>query len=372
MRLAFTLPSAQIRRPLNVGGLFSDPRGLTGSEASLVGYSTGLAKLGHEVSVYTNVTAPGEVDGARFRPYGEWSEASKEPRDAVIAWMSSTPLMPVPDGAFRVAMEQCSDFGNHVPGWERFADSLCLLSRSHVEQMTPQSTFPREKIRIAHNGVDPQEFKPLRKVPGSCLWASSHDRGLHNLLELWPEIRRRVPWATLKVCYDTTGLVAFSKRNDPHPLIRELAQRSTYSLEALRRLEAHGVQMLGSVSRRDIARLMGESEALAYPCQPVRFTETFGSSVLEAMAAGCVPVITSADCFAEMWCPVAPHIAAPFTENKSAYLELITEVLTDSKFRERYRSACIGHAHRFTWATLVEKFERFMETRGAEGLEGVA
>lgn len=370
MKLALTLPGSQAPRPFNPEAIESDSRGLTGSEAALIGYSTGLAKRGHTVEVFTNVPHSASYDGATLRPYSEYASVKDEPRDALVAFMSAAPLAAI-NGPFRVLFEECSDFGNSPSGWESFVDSVCLLSRSHYQQMAPQTALASSFFRICPNGVDPSEFRPLTKVPGRCLWASSHDRGLHNLLELWPEIRRRVPHATLRIAYDASGMHAFAKRNDPHPLIQELARRSTYSLEALRRLEGHGVTLLGSVSRKQIATEMGTAEALLYPCAPVRFTETFGSSVLEAMSAGCVPVITSADAFAELWCPVAPHVAAPFTENRSAYLELVVSTLTDPKFRERYRSACIGHAHRFAWGTLVERFERFLETRGAEGLESI-
>lgn len=372
MKLAFTLPSAQCHRPINPDAISSDPRGLTGSEAAAVGYATGLARRGHSVEFFTNVTRSAVVDGATFRPYSEWSTANSETRDAVVAFMSAAPLLSTSRAELRILFEQCSDFGNSPSGWESFVDILCVLSKSHAMQMAPQTRLQPGHFRVAHNGVDPAEFKPLQKIPGRCLWASSHDRGLHGLLELWPQIRARVPHATLRIAYDPTGMAAFARRNDPHPLIQELSRRSQYSIEALRRLEGHGVQLLGSVSRTQIAAEMGEAEALLYPCAPVRYTETFGSSVLEAMSAGCVPVITSADAFAELWCGVAPHVASPFEYNKAAYLELAVSVLTDSKYRERHRSACIGHAHRFAWDTLVEKFERFLETRGAEGLEGVA
>jgi len=371
MKLAVTLPPAQCPRVINPEAISSDPRGLTGSEAAAVCYATGLAKRGHDVDFFTNVPSAAKFEGATFRPYAEWSSAKDEKRDAVCAWMNSAPLMSVPPGQFRVVDEQCSDWGNHPAGWENFVDAVCVLSQSHYRQMQPQTQLSSSFFRIAHNGVDPAEFKPLQKIPGRCLWASSHDRGLHWLLELWPQIRARVPHATLRIAYDVTGMAAFARRNDPHPLIQELSRRSQYSIEALRRLEGHGVQLLGSVSRKQIAKEMGEAEALLYPAQPVRFTETFGSSVLEAMSAGCVPVITSADAFGELWCGVAPHVAAPFEYNKAAYLELAVSVLTDSKYRERHRSACIGHAHRFAWATLVAKFERFLETRGVEGLEAV-
>lgn len=369
MRIAFHYHPSNMHRPINPGELWSSSRGLTGSEGSCLHYALGLAGRGHETFWFTNTVAPGDVDGLKIRPYSEWSETKDRQWDACVAWMNAAPLMAANPGVFRVLGMQCSDFGGQPGDWERFADRTLVLSRYHAEELKRLSPYPASKYALAYNGVAVDEFRPGTKRPGSCLWASSHDRGLHSLLEMWPEIRRRVPHATLRICYDITGMHSFARRNDSHPLLQELSRRSTYSLEMLKRLEPHGVTLLGSISRRDIAREMAQSEALLYPLNPARFCETFGSTVLESMASGCVPVLVAADAFGELWSEAAPSVAPPFEANRSAYLELATEILTDSKSRERYRSACIGHAHRFAWDTLVERFERFLETRGAEGLE---
>jgi glycosyltransferase involved in cell wall biosynthesis len=372
VKLAFFYPPSSMFRPLDPERIDTDPRGLTGSENSCLGYALGLAHKGHAVEWFTNTPRAATVGPLTIRPYSTWADARGDGWQACIAWMNPAPLASAPDGALRIFNQQCSDFGGCAPGWESLTDFLLPLSQSHASELRKLSAFPVEKYRICWNGVDPEAFRPLTKVPGRCLWASSHDRGLHWLLELWPEIRRRVPHAHLRIAYDLTGMNAFAKRNDPHPLIQELARRSTYEIEMLKRLAPHGVELLGSVSRDQIREEMGRAECLLYPADPARYCETFGVTVLEAMSSGCVPVIVAADAFGELWSSAAPSVAPPFTENRSAYLELVVSTLTDPKFRERYRSACIGHAHRFTWATLVEKFERFMETRGAEGLEGVA
>src|ERR1019366_7255273 len=92
------------------------------------------------------------------------------------------------------------------------------------------------------------------------------------------------------------------------PVDEECTRRALYVRNALRRLEGHGVQHIGGgMSHRDVVRLLCESEVFAYPCEPFAFTETFSCSTLEACAAGCATIISSADCLDEVHGHAAAH-----------------------------------------------------------------
>jgi glycosyltransferase involved in cell wall biosynthesis len=225
-----------------------------------------------------------------------------------------------------------------------------------------------------YNGVDSNSFRPLDKVPGKVVWASSHDRGLHWLLELWPKVRQAVPHANLHVFYDFNGLNMFSRwENTPTDNLidqecAELGQRSRYIIEALHRLEPHGVFTHQSVSRERICQEMGSAEVLAYPCDPVHYTETFGVTVLEACASGAVPVICTADAFGELWGNVSLSVPPPFKQNKQAFVTNLINILTDSNLREKLSNACVKYAASFDWKSLTQYFSTFLESRGAAGL----
>ncbi len=355
---------------------------MTGSEIAFFQYALGLGRKGHRVDIYT------KLEGGDHKQIGEntwirpeWSAdiAGFGPTDAVCQWMSPWFMRDWKgeNPPFRLYNEQCSDFGNTNWDWQSTVDLFCPLSQTHARHMRSQTGYPPELFRVMHNGVDLEEFKPKAKVHGKVVWASSHDRGLHHLLSIWPSVRRAVPWATLSVFYSLDGARSFAeRREDPNSpnWVNELFRRSNYilqSIEALR--DTWGVELKGSVSRQEIAKELASSEVLAYPCDPVRFTETFGSTVLEAMSAGCVPVLCLSDAFKELWGPACPAVVPPLTERTlEAYRDLLVGVLKNNKQREEDARKCREYAQRYSWPLLVDNLERCLETRGKEGLDRVA
>lgn len=111
----------------------------------------------------------------------------------------------------------------------------------------------------------------------------------------------------------------------------EVGRRARYVEAALERLrDGWGVTVVGPVPNAQMARELQSAAVLAYPCDPVRYTEGFGCSVLDAAAGGCVPVISDADALAEV------HGAASLTirhrpgsnvGNRQAWIDAITNNL---------------------------------------------
>jgi len=335
-------------------------------------YALELSRLGHGVTLFMNFDRPGDMEGVTCCPYHEWwSIYHKQDWGALLAWMSPEPFEIANPSQFRVFNQQVSDFNLCRPGWEQNVDFLTPLSSSHARHMSGMTSLPRDRWRVMHNGVDPDAFKPGEKEPGKMVWASSHDRGLHWLLESFPSIRREVPNAELHVFYDFDGVRRFAGLNAASGTMAELSQRSRYSLEALRRLQGRGVHAHESVSRDRIREEMASAEILAYPCDPVHYTETFGVTVLEACASGTVPVLCTADAFAELWGPVSPSVPPPFSEHKEEFRDLVVSTLSDRERREGLAARCVQHAKSFDWKLLGKHLEEFLLTRGASGLPDV-
>jgi glycosyltransferase involved in cell wall biosynthesis len=369
LRCAFFFPPSQIRATMDMDNIWTADRGLTGSEMTFVMYALEMARRGHWVTAFTGIIKPTNLERVVCCNYDDWASTYKDQHwDALCSWMTPEPLKIANSTQFRLFDQQVTDFSLCEPGWESYVDILTPVSHSHANFMKPTTNFPIEKWRILYNGVNTADFKLKEKIPGKMIWASSHDRGLHWVLESFPKIKKAVPHATLHIFYNFSGLEGFARLTNATGFMAELCNRSRYTLEAIRRLEGKGVYTYKSVSRQRIQEEMATSEILAYPCDPVRYTEAFGVTVLEACAAGTVPVICTADAFAELWGGVGLNVPPPFPQHKDEYVEKLIHVLKNSKSRKLLSEGCIEYAKKFEWSTLVTDLEKCLLTRGQEGL----
>lgn len=110
---------------------------------------------------------------------------------------------------------------------------------------------------------------------------SAYYRGLEVLLKMWPEIRRRVPDATLNIYYGWGSWDALEgeRGRDFHERIDKL----------LEELKDQGVTEYGRVDHETLAEAMRQTKVWAYPTE---FPEIHCITALKAQAAGCIPVVT--------------------------------------------------------------------------------
>ena len=218
-------------------------------------------------------------------------------------------------------------------------------------------------------GCDPEQYSPPLSVPGRAVYISSPDRGLHHLLGAWPRIKRTIPEAELRVFYRLQPWIDGFKTTGYFPPIEPLRRRALYIEEALQRMRERGgltrwgIKICDSVSRNQIAKELSEASVLAYPCDTVQWSEGFSCSVLEACAAGALPVITDCDALGEVYRD-SGAIVVP-RGNWSLWADNVVEALRGTYSGSARVLGCVlepaselrAFAEARTWARHVEKLE---------------
>jgi glycosyltransferase involved in cell wall biosynthesis len=357
--------SSAIHGPFDIQGLYTRS-GLTGSEGSFFNLARTLAERGHEVTVLCDVRGidvhPSGFTAMPIQAIGALPQVQGV--DAVVAWNEPDYLRCAPAGALRVCDQQLNDFGYcQDPQWRDLVDVWVSPSRNHAANVMGE-VRARRPVEVIPNSVDLDLFAiaPGQPIPvrdrTRVVWCSSPDRGLHHLLSFWPDVRRRVPGATLRVFYRLAPWLDRARGNDD-----EVGRRARYIEEVLPRLAPLGVEVHDLVPNARMAHELQEAACLAYPCDPVRYTEGFGCSVLDAAAGGCVPVVSGADALPEVHGSAVIGVPGPPQAQRKVWVDSISAVLEGRAAHvagQRMHDHAVAHDRR----RIADRWEQLLD-RGA-------
>ena len=117
-------------------------------------------------------------------------------------------------------------------------------------------------IQVISNAIDPNDWENINvpKVRNSFIYSSATDRGLEDLVKMWPAIKRAIPDATLNVC--TPPYSEAWGYNPAHP---------------------EGITWLGALPPKKLYEQISKSEYWLYPS---KYPETYCITALEMMLGG--------------------------------------------------------------------------------------
>jgi glycosyltransferase involved in cell wall biosynthesis len=316
-----------------------------------------MAKLGHDVTCYSNFTKDGSVRGVKFVRWEHWEDEAKWPWNAAVAFIHPGGLQHVKKGTLRVFNQQVNDFA-YCPGWEGLVDVATSPASHHQKYLSTLTKFKNWKI--LPNGCDASIYAPSKERKRSIVYASSPDRGLHWVLELFPRLKKHVPDVECHVYYDyKPGLdKAYEQCGET-----ELAKRYRYIDAVMPKLEGKGVFHHKSVSRETMAKVLSTSRLLAYPCDTVRYTEGFSCTTLEAAAAGCLPVICAADALGEVYGGTLPNVASPYSAHRLEYFELLVKYLTDDDAYASAQAKGMRLGGIYDWSIICQRLQSILKGR---------
>jgi tetratricopeptide (TPR) repeat protein len=275
---------------IDAWGPWSLEEGIGGSEEAIIRISKHLTTLGYRVVVYAKpFERSGLHDGVMWRNF--WEANLDDNFDIFIAWRSPY----IFDRKIKARknylwLHDVVEPGEFTETRLNNLDKVIVLSDYH-RNLFPM--VPDEKILMSGNGIDPEQFTELdgkvKRDPHKVFYGSSHVRGLAYLYDIWPEVKKAVPDATLDVFYGRESYDAINAGNPERMKWMDDMQ--------LKAKELPGVTDHGKVSQDDIVRHAFESGVWAYPCP---FPEVYCITAVKCQAAGAVPVVSNTAALEQM------------------------------------------------------------------------
>lgn len=228
--------------------------GVGGSEMAAIQMAKRLAVKGHKVRVYAQPGAKGEgiYDGVEYRMFDKYHDlkcdvliASREAQALgdQFGIKAITKILWVHDVTPKSINRELA----------LKTDKIFALSKWHKANILRQCPFVApSQIHVTRNGLDLGRFNDTSIVRNShkAVYSSSPDRGLIALLQMWPQIRKRVPDAELHIFYGFHNWKTMAASiNDQDQL--ELINTTMKMIEDLK---SQGVVYRDRMPQQDLAR----------------------------------------------------------------------------------------------------------------------
>lgn len=242
-------------------------------------------------------------------------------------------------------------------------DGVIMLTQAHQRGIEHWDEYHGDNFKHAANGIVSSDFPELREEdekdrdPHRCMYAASPDRGLGELLELWPQVREQVPDATLNVYYSWTLL---KKRN---PKAAEVLG------EKIKKLKDLGVTLVGGVSHPELHKAYRQSSVVPYSTV---FYEIYAISVVKAAASGCFYLSLRYGSLPEViWKPETyllprsgsngvTETSITTDQGQGRYAEALVRFLKNPPGFEERLAMSKWAKERFSWAVAAKKFDRIL------------
>lgn len=387
-------------------------RGLGGSESAVILMARELAQIGFSVTVYNDCNdpsveaKPGVYDGVLYRTFKSYNN---EEYDIVISLRTIIPFAPAPifnnfhnlpyDYAFAENIRRSAKLkaiwmhdtfctGDQfleelvVAG---YIDEIFTLSDFHASYVTncdhgAKRMFEVLKRNIFHtrNGMTLYlpEVDITQKDPDLFVFNAAYNKGLEPLVRhIWPEVHKHAPNAKLTII---GGYYKF--RDVPPPEHTQehwtaLVDQQTNDYIKLRNeVEGQdlGITFTGIIKQSEVAEILAKASYFIYP---TAFPETFGISMMEAMAYN-TPLITCRfgameetvpdECSYKIDYPIVPNGLFPRIDaNKQIrdFIGMTLRAYVDKYLHQQKMYACNKIREICTWDTVALQWKQHFYNR---------
>ena len=338
--------------------------GMGGSEEAVIQMSRELSKLGWAVTVYA-------TPGSKAGPDTAWDESWKDDYGLPVIWKSYWEFNPkdifdvfvawrmpwffdVPIKARKnvLWMHDVMDKAEFTKRRVSNIDHVIFVSKYHADLY--KDVIPASKRTASGNGIDPRQFEKydgkFERNTYRCIYMSSQVRGLEELLDIWEDVRKEVPDATLDVYYGNKTFINSNKDNPERMKWLEDIEKRMKSLP--------GVTDRGRVGHDEIAKEIQKSGVLAYPC---KFPEVYNISTVKAIAGGAYPVLSDFGCLPD-YKDYSTQIYLGKNKEKfvKEYKKALIDALKNPIKEDKRRANMLAAREKFTWTATAEGWNKVL------------
>ena len=322
---------------------------LGGTQSAICYYVSELAKQGHDVILVNGSATSQEEDGIQIKPLQWYFEQQCYMCDVVVLCAAiNKSIYDVLETNF---IYQLSIFwqGNYIfeLGVQEVEKSLyhidvfAFVSEYQRNQFCRIYRIPFDKTMLILNGVSAPFLTILPKKKDTFIYCSNPTRGLHEIPNIWKEITKVHPRASLEVF---SSEKTYGAKEDSESTLTLFSQ--------LRGLP--NVTIFDSVGQKILAEHCGRAAFLLYP---THFVETSCIVCIESSAAGVIPIVSDLGVFPEYvdscvrYCE---NVTAPFAKRANELLDMYYN--KQSQFYQLSNNLSSKMRKKHNYTTLVNTF----------------
>lgn len=326
----------------------SAEEGRGGSEEMVIGLARELAKK-NQVTVWNRcLDDEGVYDGVEYKNYDEFDITET---DILIIWRS--PSLLLSHKLDKVKAKKYLWLHDTVPQLDvtpyifAFEGIFCLSEwhKSYYVQLTPPEL--RKKFIVTRNAAYLGNLGNYDRDPYTMVYGSLYNRGLLELLSVWPTIKTEVPEAKLRIFY---GWQTLEK-------IMPMEQFNKFKEEIEFQMDQEGVSHLGRISHAEVAKEMLSAGIWAYPC--LNFNEISCITAMKAQIGGAIPVVIPRAALSET-VKYGLKVARGSDQSDilSKWTKAVIRVLKDQKGQEALRKVMMRNAPaKFDYQGLAKQWQ---------------
>lgn len=179
------------------------------------------------------------------------------------------------------------------------------------------------------------------------LYASSYDRGLFHLLNMWPKIKQELPDAKLEICYGWDLYIKGYQGNQQAMAWKDMMDKL---------MEQTGITHHGRVSKSKLDEITASCDMWVYP---THFQETNCITALRSQSLGCVPVTMNLAALQDtVFSGIKLDGDIEDTETQELFIKELVELAKDGFRMATEKEKAIKGAKAYAWDNIATEWEK--------------